>query len=315
MAMMMLLQARRSLTAASAAAELEVSIRTIYRDVAALQEAGVPLWTESGPGGGIRLLEGWRTRLDGLTGDEAAALSMAGAPAAIADLGWGSILLTAQSKLASTLPAELQARAGRVRERFLLDAPGWFGAEATPACLDTVADAVWSGRRLDIEYQRGTRCVRRRLDPLGLVCKAGVWYLVASHRGQPRTYRVGRIARARRRDQPAHRPPAFVLSAWWEESAREFDQSLLRKPARLRLAPWALRALHEVVGQESASGARETATAPDDDGWCVVDIRLEAIDVGTRQLSGLAGGVEVLDPPALRAGLRELADYARTLNN
>src|SRR3954447_15305518 len=124
MALLLLLQARRSATATELAAALEVSVRTIYRDVTDLQAAGVPIWSETGRHGGVRLLDGWRTQLGGLTGDEASVLFLAGARAAASELGLGAVLAAAQAKVLATLPPELRGRATRVRERFHLDAPG-----------------------------------------------------------------------------------------------------------------------------------------------------------------------------------------------
>jgi predicted DNA-binding transcriptional regulator YafY len=155
MALLFVLQRRRSATAAQLAAELEVSERTIYRDVAALVEIGVPLWTEPGHGGGIRLVDGWRTRLDGLTAQEAAAMLAMGAPALLAELGLGSALAAAQSKVLATLPAELGAHARRISERVHLDAPGWFQSPAEAPHLATLAAAVWEQRRIRIGYERG----------------------------------------------------------------------------------------------------------------------------------------------------------------
>ncbi len=309
MSLMFLLQQRRGATAAWLAGELDVSVRTVYRDVTALQAAGVPLWTESGPGGGIHLVEGWRTRLDGLTGDEAAALFLAGAPAAVADLGLGAVLTAAESKVIATLPPELRGRASRLRERFHLDAPGWFDAEDTPAALPTVAEAVWAGRQIDVSYERPDGPVSRRLGPLGLVLKAGTWYLVATPDGAPgqiRTYRVGRIGAVEPRDERVDRPDGFELAEWWAASAAAFDLSLLRYRCRVRLAPWALRNLHHYVGPASATSARATATPPDADGWCVLTLPTEREDVALRQLAALAPGVEVLEPESLRQSLHSI---------
>src|SRR3954462_10106133 len=157
-ALLLLLQQRREATADALAAELEGSVRTVYRDVVALQGAGVPLWTETGPKGGIRLLDGWSGRLDGIAPDESGALFLAGT--------------VAQASVLSTLPRELTARAGRIRERFHVDAPDWFSRDEPVPHLDAVADGVWTGRRLDLRYGDA----ERRVDPLGLVLKAGRWY-------------------------------------------------------------------------------------------------------------------------------------------
>nr|WP_174257577.1 WYL domain-containing protein [Phytoactinopolyspora alkaliphila] len=305
MTILFTLQRQRGMTASELADQLEVSVRTVYRDVAALQEAGVPLWTEPGPGGGIRLVDGWRTRLDGLTGDEAAALFLAGAPAAVSDLGLGAVLTAAESKVIATLPPELRGRARRLRERFHLDAPGWFGREDAPVHLGVVADAVWSGKRLDLMYRRADRRVQRRLDPLGLVLKAGVWYVVAAHEGQVRTYRVARIDDAALADEPVVRPEGFELARWWAESAAAFDRSLLRFSCRVKLSPHAMRKLKHVMGPVSADAALGSAEPPDDDGWRIVTLPAEGEDVVATQLVALAPGVEVLEPVTLREVLRE----------
>ncbi|MBW0105875.1 YafY family protein, partial [Pseudonocardia sp. KRD291] len=185
--LLFVLQRRRAATAAELAAELEVSERTIYRDVAALTGAGVPLWTEPGPSGGIRLVEGWRSRLDGLTAPEAAAILGVAAPQVLADLGLSSALAGAQAKLLATLPEPLRAHAAMVAQRVHVDAPGWFHTPREVTALSTVAEALWSQHVLHVRYRRGAgeraTEVERTIEPLGLVLKAGVWYLVAAGSG------------------------------------------------------------------------------------------------------------------------------------
>ncbi|TCK20751.1 helix-turn-helix transcriptional regulator [Pseudonocardia endophytica] len=182
--LLFVLQRRRAATAAELAAELEVSERTIYRDVAALTDAGVPLWTEPGPSGGIRLVDGWRTRLDGLTAPEAAALLGVAAPQVLSDLGMSAALAGAQAKLLATMPEGMRAQAALVAERVYVDAPGWFHTPRSVTSLGTVAEAVWAQAVLTVRYRRGfgdrAETVERTLEPLGLVVKAGVWYLVAA---------------------------------------------------------------------------------------------------------------------------------------
>jgi predicted DNA-binding transcriptional regulator YafY len=305
-ALLLHLQHGGGATAAQLAAELEVSVRTVYRDVAALQAAGVPLWTETGPGGGIRLVEGWRSRLDGLTADEAGVLFLAGAPGAAADLGVGTVLAAAQVKVLATLPPELRSRAARVRERFHLDAPGWFHHDEPLPHLATVAEAVWADHRVDVRYRRSDRVVDRRLDPLGLVLKAGTWYLVARHRDQVRTYRVGRIVEAGARPERFERPADFDLAAWWAASSADFDRSIQRARVRLRLGPRAARWLPLHVDQVAAREALAAAGPPDADGWVELDLAVEAEDVALAQLVALAPEVEVLEPAALRAAFADV---------
>ena len=198
LALLLRLQRTGPATAATLARELEVSERTIYRDVSMLQAAGVPLWTEAGTGGGIRIVDGWRSPVDGFTASETVALTLGHAGAA--DLGLGAVLTAARSKLHSALPAAARGDLGRVADRFLLDAPGWFHDTRPGPALATVARAVWDGTRLDVTYG-ARRPAARRLDPLGLVLKAGTWYLV---RGPPP--RPADVSRATASDAPAGGP-------------------------------------------------------------------------------------------------------------
>ncbi|WP_261558386.1 helix-turn-helix transcriptional regulator [Frankia tisae] len=319
-ALLLHLQAVRRATAAELAAELEVSVRTVHRDIAALQDAGVPLWTEPGRAGGVRLLDGWRTSLDGLTGDEATALLLLGAgPEVLGGLGLASVAAAARTKVLATLPPRPRAQAGQVRQRFLLDAPGWFHrAEAVPH-LATLAEAVWAGRRVDLRYARpgdgaatadsadrgeeAVRGVARRVDPFGLVCKAGTWYLVARHRGDVRSYRVGRITQASVRAETFDRPGDFDLAAWWRAGSDEFARSLLRWTCRLRLSPAALHGLRHAVDPFAARDALAGASTPDGAGWRVVELVTEGLEVALAQLLALGDGVEVLAPEELRAAL------------
>lgn len=297
------LQRLRSATAAELARELEVSERTIYRDVAALAEAGVPLFTESGPGGGIRLVEGWRTRLDGLTAHEAAALFAVGAPQVLADLGMSAALSGAQAKLLATLPEGLREHARAVGERFHLDAPAWFHAPQDVAELAAVAEAVWAQQRLRITYHRRDGEVVREIDPLGLIVKAGTWYLAARNRERVLTYRVDRIRDAEPTGADFERPAGFDLAKWWAESSAGFESTMLRVTVALRLGPRGRRWLPHVTDREAALRAVAAAGPPDADGWCAVGLDVEGLDVAAGQLVGLAGEVEVLDPPELRAAL------------
>ena len=180
--MLLLLQTRGRLSAGQLAAELGISVRTAYRDLARLQAAGVPLYAETGQHGGYRLVEGYRTRLTGLSGGEARALFLAGLPAPAADLGLAEEVAAARLKLLAALPAELREQATRTAEVFHLDAPGWYQeAEAQPH-LTVLMDAVVAQHAVDVGYRRwrAPQEVRRRLRPYGLVLKSGVWYLVAA---------------------------------------------------------------------------------------------------------------------------------------
>lgn len=303
-ALLLTLQTERGATAARLADALEVSVRTIYRDVTALQSAGVPLWTEPGPTGGIRLLDGWRTRLDGLTADEAASLFAGTAPAVLDGLGLGTVAVAAQAKILATLPPDLRTRAARLRERFHLDAPTWFAGPDDVPHLHTVADAVWAQHRLDIGYRRGEETVHRLLDPLGLVLKAGVWYAaMRTTKGHTLTYRVSRITDATPTGDPFDRPADFDLATWWTTSQAEFDDTMQPLQVHVRMSPLGVRRLPDAVGTVTAKRALDQQGAPDPEGWIETEVGLESVHIAVHQLTHLGAEVEVLAPGDVRAGL------------
>lgn len=308
--MMLRLQGSPGVTAQHLADALGVSVRTVYRDVGALSAAGVPVWTESGPGGGIRLLDGWQSRLSGLTRPETAALMLLGVPALAAELGVE--VDVASSKLLGSMPVPLRSAAQLWRDRVHVDAPGWFTDPGGTEHLPAVARSVLEGHRLRIRYRRGGTDSTRTLDPLGLVAKAGIWYLVAAHRDRVLSFRVSRIGDAAVLDETASRPDDFDLAAWWSASALEFDRAMRPFACTVRLSPAAWRRLPKIVGAGAAGIEPGEADA---DGWVSAELMLEAEDVAVDQFLALGGGVEVLAPVSLRASLRAAADRLARLND
>jgi predicted DNA-binding transcriptional regulator YafY len=310
LSVLLLLNVRGRVTAQELADQLEVSLRTVYRDVEALSAAGIPVYATRGRAGGFQLLEGYRTRLTGLTADEADALFFAGLPAAAADLGLGSVLGATQLKLLAALPPELRERASRIRDRFHLDAPGWLREADTPPFLATVADAVWSERRVEVRYERANRAVVERvLDPLGLVLKAGTWYLVAAVRDDergPRTYRISRILAAAALDEPVVRPAGFDLERFWAEYQQGYTRRVYRETATIRLSE-AGRQLLFLVGRIPAREGHRTMGAPDADGWAQTTLPIESVRHAHHALLQLGAEVEVLAPAELRELITESA--------
>ena len=294
------------MTAQQLADELEVSVRTIYRDADGLAASGVPLYADRGPAGGYQLLEGYRTRLTGLTHDEAGSLFFAGLPGPASELGLGAVLATAQLKLLAALPTEMRSRAARISERFHLDAPGWFAeADATPY-LPLVADGAWNQRRLAMRYRRMAGMVERTIEPLGLVLKSGVWYAVAASDGQVRTYRVSRIAAATLLDEHFERPAGFVLADHWTESIAAYEAEVPRSEVLVRVDPARIGQLADAVG--SAALRRGTELHHDDpDGWRHLRLELEWPDEVAGRLVAAGGAVEVLAPAELREKVVALA--------
>ena len=223
LSILLLLQARGRMTAGQLARELEVSVRTVYRDSDSLHAAGVPLFGDSGHGGGYQLLDGYRTRLTGLTAPEAEALFVASVPGQAAELGLCRALADAQLKLRAALPKRISDQAGRSGGRFHLDVAAWHAQQdTTPPCLQMVANAVWRGRAIDIRYRRRDEPndVQRRVEPYGVVLKAGCWYLVAGP--GPRTYRIDRIVDLTIRDDAAEPPEDFDLATYWAVTQADF---------------------------------------------------------------------------------------------
>ncbi|MFI7244729.1 helix-turn-helix transcriptional regulator [Streptomyces qinglanensis] len=179
LSLLLLLQNRGRMTAPELATELDVSVRTVYRDIEALSGSGVPVHADRGPAGGFRLMAGYRTRLTGLTGSEADSLFLSGLPGPVRELGLGAVLATAQLKVRAALPAPLAEHSRLVQDRFHLDAPAWFRDPDPVPFLPMVARAVWEQRVLRVRYRRWRGEARRALRPLGIVLKGGIWYAVA----------------------------------------------------------------------------------------------------------------------------------------
>jgi predicted DNA-binding transcriptional regulator YafY len=297
---LLLLQARGQLTAGELARELEVSERTIHRDVEALSASGVPIFAERGAQGGIRLVDGYRTRLTGMTGEEAEALFLAGIPGPAAELGLGTVVAGAQLKGLASLPPELRVRASRLVERFHLDAGDWFRRSQPVPFLGALADAVWGTTRIAIDYDRGDGPVRRLLEPLGLVLKAGTWYVVAAVDGQSRTYRVSRVVAAEPTTDRFVRPDGFDLAGYWAESSEAYERDVPRIAVDVRVRPDNLDVLRDAVGNVAVEGA-ETLSEPDPEGWLRLRVRLDWPDEAPLTLLRAGRWIEVLAPAEVRA--------------
>ena len=301
----LLLQARGTATARALAGELGVSVRTVYRDLAALGAAGVPVVTEAGPGGGCRLMDGYRFPLRGLRPDEAEALLILGVPAVLRELGLAGALTAAHR--------QIQVTAGVGSGALVhLDMRRWFGGQEEVPCLRDLAQALRLGRKLAIRYPPPDR-EPRVVGPLGLVNKAGTWYLVAdcvghsgagvgAGAGDIRVFRAGRVSAARVLAEPAERPAGFELAAFWARWSAEFEASRPRLEVRLAALPGALAAFGEVFGA-AAAPALEAAEPPGQDGWRVLTMSFEHERAAVHRLAGFGDQVEVLDPPAVRAAL------------
>lgn len=294
--LLLLLQTRGRVTARDLAQRLEVSERTIYRDIEALSSAGVPVYATRGPGGGCALLPGFRTDLTGLTQGEAAVLFLLGFP--LRDLGLGREAAAAETKLLAALPPALRADAQRARGLFHLDAPAWSRPPEPVPHLPALLDAVWNGRRADAVYARGDGTeVRRVIDPLGLVVKAGIWYVVAASGRGPVVYRVSRFRALTPRDDAVQRPDGFDLARFWSGWTEDFDATRPRMEVTTKVREALLAELPGIFGESIRA---QVAAAVPSDGWAEISLTFESLEAALYRLLGLGTAVEVMEPLEVR---------------
>ena len=294
---LLVLQAHGKQTGRELAARLEVSERTVHRDMEALSAAGVPVFALRGVRGGWQLDEQWRTQVPGLDESELRALLMA-QPRVIGDDGLAAAAERAVNKLMAALPAGLRTRAASIRQRLFIDTTGWFGAVQNLTALPKVQDAVWRDRKLEIKYRRADKQeVSRTIDPLGLVAKGTSWYLVANTPAGFRTYRVSRILEASMLDMPCERPADFDLAAHWKASTADFMESRRRFVATLRLDPRAA----ETVKTWRMTLPATSANDVDRDGWVTLRVQFEDEEQARFVSLGFGPRAEVLEPESLRA--------------
>ncbi|MBK8284108.1 MAG: WYL domain-containing protein [Ahniella sp.] len=303
----MMLETRGRVSARTLAEKLEVSIRTLYRDVDELAAAGVPIHAERGRNGGFVLQKGWKTTLTGLTAAEAQSILMLGLSGPAADLGLGDDVARAELKLLTALPMVQRTQASLVRSKFHLDPIDWY-REAQPApALALVAQAVWDQRQITMAYESWKATVRRTAHPIGLVLKGGSWYLIAAVDGSPRTYRVASIQHVDLLDAPAKCPDGFDLARYWSERVHQFESDLYPGVARVRATRQGLRELSRSSARVARSLASQTL-ASDAEGWFRASIPIETEVQAVRQLVSMALDVEVLAPKSLRQAIRDFLE-------
>jgi predicted DNA-binding transcriptional regulator YafY len=305
----MLLQTNGRMTADDLAERLEVSPRTIYRDLDALSISGVPVYAERGPNGGCMLLESYRTNLTGLNEKEVQALFMFTVPGLLADLGADKASEAAMLKLMASLPAPFQQDAAFVQKRLHLDPAAWFQSEEDVPFLSLVQTAVWQNKRLRLNYRRGDgQWVKRLIDPYGLVAKASVWYVVGAIYGaQIQVYRISRIMDAELTGSQFERPANFDLATYWQTWRNRFEERQNSLAVTLRVAPSSGPLLALVFGEGIITSLLTSAKVEDTAGHSTISLTFDSIETACRQLLGLGTAVEVLAPTALRQIMYEQA--------
>ena len=305
LSILLLLQTHQRLTGRNLAKRLEVSERTIHRDMEALGMAGVPVSAERGTGGGWSLLEGYRTNLTGLNTAEIQALLLARPAGLLSDLGLQQAAEAALLKLLAALPAVSRSNAEYARQRLHIDGAGWHEAREAVPYLLTIQEAIWQERKLHLSYQRGDGTqVERLTDPLGLVAKGGIWYLVAAVDGELRSYRVSRVQAAQMTDEPFTRLEGFDLAAYWQQSTAAFKVHLPRYPATLRADPDIVSAMRSADRYARV----EQVGPPENDGWVTVGMLFEEEHNALEYVLRFGRQVRVVEPASLRAGVLQEAE-------
>lgn len=308
LSIVMLLQIRGCVSARELADELEVSVRTIYRDVEALSIAGIPVYTERGPGGGIALLDSYRTSLTGLNRDEVRALFMLSIPAPLDELGVSADLKTALLKLSAALPAVGRDEQVLARQRIHLDSVAWSQPEQPVPYLQTVHQAVWGDLKLQLRYDLGYFGeIDLLVDPYGLVAKTSVWYLVCAREDHLRVLRVPDILEARVLGEHFERPANFELEAYWQDWCEQNEKRLASFQVKVRVAPDLVPHLWTHIGERVPDQSAQMET-PDVDGWLTVTLQFERLEEARRRLLGYGRAVEVLEPLALRKSIKDYGE-------
>lgn len=313
LAILLLLQSRGRMPASKLAAELEVSERTIYRDIDALSAAGVPVFGEPGVGGGYQLLDDFRTRLTGLTTAEARALFMLSVPAPLVRLGVDRDLRSALRKLSAELPKGLRGDEARTRERFHIDADWWRQRHDLVPHVQVLQHAVWDDRKLYVRYRPPyCRAIERIVAPYGLVAKAGVWYAVLASGGKLSVHRVSDLIEVRDTGEPFVRRRGFDLAAFWTDWCRGQEALLTSYTAEVRVQPESFAELRRRFGANLLKGALQGQGAADD-GSLVLELPFESFEAAREQLLALGRGVEVIAPEALRLSVLDFAQQVVAL--
>lgn len=303
---LILLQNRGRMTACDLAAELQVSERTIYRDMDALSAAGFPVYTERGPGGGCSLLDTFRTDLTGLTRDEVRALFMLGIPTPLAELGMDQDLKAALLKLSAALPDVFRPEGMRAKERIHLDSSEWFYKEEKTPHIQTIQRALWENRKLNLTYRLAFDAqVKHLVEPYGMVAKANIWHLVFSREGYISVIRLSDLLGAELSEEVFSMPTDFNLVEFWRIWCSKHESNRPHFPVQVRITSDLLQML-KLFRDPIFTG--EQTMKIDNDGWYRMTFQFETFEDARKQLLSFGGAVEIIEPQSLRRSVKDFAE-------
>jgi len=304
MCALLLLQSRGQLASSALAAELEVSERTVHRDMEALSAAGVPVYAVRGVQGGWRLEESWRTEVPGLSEAELRALLMV-QPQAAGHPRLAAAAETAYQKLIASLPVAMRRQAVMMRERLHVDPAGWHMSNEDLSMLPLVQEAVAQDRRLRFVYIRSDGDKAQRIaDPLGIVAKGATWYLVARTGKGMRTYRISRMSEIEVSARSFKRPAGFQLRAYWENSTAEMQQRRGRFEATLAMTEQAAASLGTWLELKPSANVTTEMMPP---GWVVMQTAFDNMEHARFVILGFGARMLALEPQALRMSIEKEA--------
>lgn len=305
LSILILLQLRTRLTADDLAREFEVSLRTIYRDIDELSAAGIPIYGDRGPGGGFQLLNDYRTRLTGLDAQEAEAMFLIGLPDAARALGLEAAANNVGRKMMASIPTSLSENAKRLNTRIHIDPIDWYRAPQEITGLPQIARAVMDSNLLKMEYDSWTGLRDWQVKPLGLVMKAGNWYLVGEGANKVRIFKVANINAPIVLDEKFVPVADFDLPRFWNAEIARFEKELRPNMAKLMATKTGLKNFAKLGAYSEL--AVNAAAPMDENGLSLLQWPYENIDQATYALLGLGAEVKVLSPAALRDSILQTA--------
>ena len=296
LSIILLLQTRGKMTAKALAEELEVSRRTILRDITALSFSGVPVYSEGGHGGGIALVEEYRTTLTGLNTMEVQSLFISSNNDALHDVGLGDAGERLLLKLLAALPNMHHSTADHIRQRLMIDPTWWWHDSSISPFWEEMQRAVYEDRMIETEYENFEgKIARRTLAPYSLICKSSVWYLLAERDGELRTYRVNRFHSVRLLEETFTRRPDFDLPTYWRARAQDFESLPSEYRCTLRIHPERISFIKWLM-----PGRWELIADADDKGWITIFLSMNSDLLAKMLVFGLSGFVEVVKPMELK---------------
>lgn len=307
---LLLLQNHQKMTTKALAKELEVTERTVHRDMEALSAAGIPVLAERGKYGGWRLVDQYQTRLTGLKADEMKTLFLSPSVQHLSDLGFMKDWKEARQKLLAVLPNPMKSKADDMLNRVHIDTDTWRQTKEEVTALNTLQQAIWEERKLQISYEKPNKEITERIvEPLGLVAKGRTWYLIARSTGDIKNFRASRIKSAKLLIDTFERPPGFLLAEYWEQSKQRFIKNLPTFEVNVEVSS-------SILSRLTFTGRFVQVVNINDenkDGWIPVKLLFETEQEAREYILGFGNQIRVVQPVSLIDSVKKMAEAVLNL--